>query len=131
MPLENEYQRWSDNVILEVKEQLGKTEGRIMGIENSMRENREDMKEVLKSVSVLAVIPEMQRMIIQHDKRIGDLEQRGVAYDAVAEKVEKHLKEDEPTGHYVDRSIAAWVKRAVWVAATGLIGWCVAKVTGK
>jgi hypothetical protein len=70
-------------------------------------------------------------MIIQHDKRIGDLEQRGVAYDAVAEKIEAHLKEDEPAEHYVDRSIAAWVKRGAWVAVTGLIGWCVARVTGK
>jgi hypothetical protein len=124
-------ERWNDSVILEVKEQLGKTECRIMGIENSMRENREDMKEVLKSVSVLAVIPEMQRMIIQHGKRIGELEQKKVTYDAVAEKIEAHLKEDEPAEHYVDRNIAAWVKRGAWVAVTGLIGWCVARVTGK
>jgi aminoglycoside phosphotransferase (APT) family kinase protein len=128
MPSENEYQRWSDGVILEVKQELGETKGRIMSIETTMKETRDDVKEILKNV---AAIPEMQRMIIQHDRRIGDLEQKGVAYDAVAEKVEKHLAEDEPTGHYVDRNIAAWVKRGAWVAVTGLIGWCVARVTGK
>jgi hypothetical protein len=70
-------------------------------------------------------------MIIQHDNRIGDLEQKSATHDEVAKRVEKHLEEDEPAEHYVDRNIAAWVKRGIWVAVTGVIGWFVAKMTGK
>jgi hypothetical protein len=120
--------RWNDGVILEVKQELGETRGRVMGIESAMKETREDVKEILKSV---AVIPEMQRMIVQNDRRIGDLEKKSVIYDEYAAKIEEHLKEDEPADRYVDRNIASWVKRGLWVAATGFIGWCVAKVTGK
>ena len=126
--MEGNGRRWSDGVILEVKEQLGKTEGRIMGIETSMKETRDDVKEILKSV---AIIPEMQRMITQHDERIGKLEVKSVIHDVVVAKVEEHLKEDEPADRYVDRNIASWVKRGAWVAVTGAIGWLAAKVTGK
>jgi hypothetical protein len=93
-----------------------------------MKETRDDVKEILKNI---AVIPEMQRMIVQHDKRIGELEQKSVIHDAAVAKIEEHLQNDEPADRYVDRSIASWVKRGLWVAVTGLIGWLVAKVTGK
>jgi DNA-binding FrmR family transcriptional regulator len=91
-------------VILDVKQELGEIKGRVTGIETSMKENREDVKEILKSVSV---IPELRRMLMEH------------------------LKEDEPTELYVDRSIASWAKKGMWAAATGLAGWFVAKVTGR
>jgi aminoglycoside phosphotransferase (APT) family kinase protein len=120
-------ERWNDSVILEVKQELGETKGRVIAIEASMKETREDLKAILKSV---AAIPEMQRMIVQHDKRIGDLEQKSVLYDAAAAKLEEHLREDEPADRYMDRNIADWVKRGLWAAATGVIAWIVAKVTG-
>jgi septation ring formation regulator EzrA len=120
--------RWNDSVILEVKQELGEITGRITAMETSMKETREDVKEILKCT---ATIPEVQRMIVQHDKRIGDLEQKSALFDAAAVKLEEHLREDEPADRYVDRNIAAWVKRGLWVAATGVLGWVVAKVTGK
>jgi hypothetical protein len=120
--------RWNDGVILEVKQDLGETKGRVIGIEAAMKETREDVKEILKSV---AGIPEMQRVLVQHDKRIGELEQKSVLYDAATAKIDEHLKEDEPAEHYVDRNIAAWIKKGLLAAATGVIAWIVAKVTGE
>jgi hypothetical protein len=110
--------QWNNGVILDVKQELGEIKGRVTGIETSMKENREDVKEnredvkenredvkeILKSVSV---IPELQRMLVEH------------------------LKEDEPTELYVNRNMASWMKNGMWVAATGLAGWFVAKVTGR
>jgi hypothetical protein len=113
---------------MEIKEQIGETNGRIIGIETSTKETRDDVKKILESV---AVIPEMQRMLIQHDDRIGKLERNGVIYDATVARIDEHLKEDEPTERYLERSIASWVKKALWMAVTGAIGWVVAKVTGK
>ena len=123
-----EHSRWNDTVILEVNKKLGETEGRIMAIEAAVKENREDTKEVLKNI---AIIPEMQRVLVEHDKRIGELEQKGITFAAAAVKIDEHLKEDESTERYVDRNIAAWVKKGLWVATTGLIGWLVAKVMWK
>jgi DNA-binding FrmR family transcriptional regulator len=120
--------RWSDSVILSMSQQIGKINGQIEGIERASNETREDVKEILKNI---AVIPEMQRMIIQHDKRIGELEQKSVVYESAVSKIEEHLKADEPTERYIDRSIASWVKKGLWVAMTGLVGWLVAKMTGK
>jgi hypothetical protein len=103
--------QWNNGVMLEVKQELGEIRGRVMGIEaavkenrEDVKENREDVKEILKSVSV---IPELQRMLVEH------------------------LKEDEPTELYVNRNMASWMKNGMWVAATGLAGWFVAKVTGR
>jgi hypothetical protein len=99
-----------------------------MGIENSMMETRNDLKEILKGV---ATLPEMQRMLVHHDKRIGVLEQKAQIHDLTASRLDDHLKQDEPTDQYVNRNIATWVKKGLWVATTGLIGWLVAKLTGK
>jgi hypothetical protein len=96
--------QWNNGVILDVKQELGEIRGRVMGIEAAVKENREDVKEILKSVSV---IPELQRMLVEH------------------------LKEDEATELYVNRNMASWLKNGMWVAATGLAGWFVAKVTGR
>ncbi|MDR2179697.1 MAG: hypothetical protein LBP21_05280 [Synergistaceae bacterium] len=121
-------ERWNDGVILEVKQELGETKGRVIAIETSMRETCKDVKEILKST---AFIPDMQRMIVQHDKRIGELEQKSVLHDMAATKLEEHLREDESPDRYVDRNIAAWVKSGLWAAAAGGIAWIVAKVTGE
>ena len=120
--------RWSDSVILSMNQQVGKINGQIEGLERSSNETRKDVKEILKSV---AVIPEMQRMIIQHDKRIGDLEQKSVAHDVAAARIEEHLRTDEPAERYIDRGIASWVRNGLWVALAGFITWLVARVTGK
>jgi predicted nucleic acid-binding Zn-ribbon protein len=117
-----EQPQWSNGVILDVKQELGKIKGRVTGIEASMKETRQDAKETRKDVKEIlksvATVPEMQRALNQHGQRLSDLEHKGVAYDATLAKIEKHLEEDEPTSHYVDRSIATWAE-SIFIAWSG------------
>ncbi|MDR1378897.1 MAG: hypothetical protein LBJ36_07580 [Synergistaceae bacterium] len=92
-------------MILDVKQELGEIKGRVTGIETSMKETRQDAKETRKDVKEIlksvATVPETQRVLNQYGQRLNDLEHKGVAYDVIMAKIEKHLEEDEPTSHYI------------------------------
>jgi hypothetical protein len=57
----------------------------------------------------------MQRVLARHDKRIGALEQKNVAYDAKVDLLDKHLETDVP----VESKLGQWALRGWYTVLAG------------
>ena len=105
----------TDEAICEIREDIGTLTGRVGAMESGISRIDESLR---KLIETNALLTEIHRIVIAHDKRIGIIENRCHQREPDLVAVKKHLATDKP----VEAVAAEWALRLV-IFLGGALGW--------
>ena len=89
-----------------IQREIGELAGRMGSMENSLQDIGKSMQLLIERNALLA---ELHRMLIQHDKRLVTLENRCHERKGTLEAAAEHIANDQPVDVYMGRkALAAW-----------------------
>ena len=96
----------SETAIHEIKQDIGELKGRVCGIETSVQAVDDSLKLLLERNALLA---EMHRILIHHDKRLSAIESRCAARGVEHDTFNDHIANDTSVEAYAgSKALAAW-----------------------
>ena len=109
-----EFRRSSDQTVHGIKEDIGELKGRVRSVEKSIQGIDDSLRVLIKENAIVA---EIHRMAIQHDKRLTVVENRCHERKAVLDAAEDHIEKDTPV-HAVMGNFAL----KGWYVVIGILG---------